>query len=201
MSGNFIITVGRQYGSGGREIGEKLAERLGYDYYDAVLLERASRGSGLSEEVITRYDEKIADKWFNASLGMVGVSEHHKLPLHLRAAFVQFEEIRKIGQRGRAVIVGRCADRILKERENLLTVFIHADMQPRIERVAARNDISEAEAKKRIRNTDKNRASYYSYYTDAEWGDAENYHLCIDSGIFGIDGAVSILESAVKARE
>ena len=147
MSKNLIITIGRQYGSGGREIGERLAERLGYDYYDTVLLEKASQGSGLSEDVIARYDERLTDKWMNASLGMSGATEHHKLPLPLRVAFGQFEEIRKIGKRGRAVIVGRCADQILKEQANVFSAFIYADMDLRIERVANRNHISVDEAK------------------------------------------------------
>ncbi|MCD8086024.1 MAG: cytidylate kinase-like family protein [Clostridiales bacterium] len=198
--GSLIITIGRQYGSGGREIGKRLAERLGYDYYDTVLLEKASQGSGLSEDVIARYDERLADKWMNASLGMSGATEHHKLPLPLRVAFGQFEEIRKIGKCGRAVIVGRCADQILKEQDNVFSAFIYADMALRIARVANRNHISEDEAKKRIRNTDKNRANYYSYYTDAEWGKTDHYHLCIDSGVFGIEGVVHILETAAQNR-
>ncbi|MCD8036261.1 MAG: cytidylate kinase-like family protein [Clostridiales bacterium] len=200
MSENLIIAIGRQYGSGGREIGEKLAERLGYEYYDTVLLEKAAQGSGLSADVIERYDEKLADKWMNASLGMSGAAEQHKLPIPLRAAFGQFEEIRKIGKNGRAVIVGRCADQVLKEQNNVLSVFIYANMDLRVSRVAYRNHITKEEAIKRIRNTDKNRANYYSYYTDAQWGKADNYHLCIDSGIFGINGTVNILEAAAESR-
>ncbi len=198
MCENYIITIGRQYGSGGREIGEKLAERLGYDYYDTLLLEKTAAASGLSEEMVARYDENLADKWMNASLGMVGATEQHKLPLPLRAAFGQFAEIQKIGKRGRAIIVGRCADRILKEQSNVLSVFIRADLKHRIARVVKRNDISEVEARKRIHNTDKNRAAYYNYYTDAEWGNPENYHLCIDSGKFGIDGTVKMVEACIR---
>lgn len=201
MGKNLIISIGRQYGSGGREIGKKLAERLEYNYYDTLLLENASKGSGLSEEVIAKYDEKLANKWFNASLGMVSASERHMLPVPLRTAIVQFEEIRKIGKQGRSVIVGRCADQILKEQDNVLSVFIHAEMEHRIRRVSERNHLSEAEAKKRIRNTDKERAAYYNYYTDKEWGKTETYHLCVDSGLFGIDGAVNILYEAVGACE
>lgn len=198
MYENYIITIGRQYGSGGREIGERLAERLGYDYYDTLLLENAAENSGLSEEMIARYDERLADKWLHASLGMAAVSDHHKLPLPLRAAFGQFAEIQKIGKRGRAVIVGRCAEQILKGQSNVLSVFVHADLEHRILRVAKRNNIPETEARKRIHNTDKNRAAYYNYYTDAEWGNPENYHLCIDSGAFGIDGAVKLVEACIK---
>lgn len=195
-----LITIGRQYGSGGREIGEKLAERLGYPYYDTLLLEKAAKDSGLSEHIIAKYDERLADKWLNLSLGMHGADDLHKLPVPLRAIIGQFEAIRKIGHQGSAVIVGRCADFILKENKNLLSIFIHAGMEHRIARVAARNDISEDEAKKRIRNTDKHRAAYYEYYTDAKWGKSETYHLCIDSGFWGIDGVVELLIACVQQR-
>lgn len=195
-----LVTIGRQYGSGGREIGEKLAERLGYPYYDTLLLEQAAKDSGLSEHIIARYDERLADKWLNLSIGMHGADELHKLPIPLRAGIGQFEAIRKIGQQGSAVIVGRCADYILKENKDLLSVFVHAGMEHRISRVAKRNNISEDEAKKRIRNTDRHRAAYYEYYTDAKWGKSENYHLCIDSGFWGIDGVVELLIACVQQR-
>lgn len=195
-----LITIGRQYGSGGREIGEKLAERLGYAYYDTLLLDRAAKDSGLSEHIISRYDEKLADKWLNLSLGIQGADDPHKLPVPLRAVIGQFEAIRKIGEKGSAVIVGRCADYVLKEKDNMLSVFIHAGLEQRIQRVAKRNSISEDEAKKRIRNTDKKRAAYYEYYTDSKWGESKNYHLCIDSGFWEIDGAVELLAACVQQR-
>lgn len=195
-----LITIGRQYGSGGREVGEKLAERLDYAYYDTILIDKAAKDSDLTESIVARYDEKLADKWMNISLGMQGANDLHKLPIPLRAVIGQFETIRKIGQQGSAVIVGRCADYVLKERKDVLSIFIHAGMDNRIERVAERNGISKDEARKRIRNTDKKRAAYYEYYTDLKWGDSENYHLCIDSGFWGIDNTVNLLISCIQQR-
>ena len=196
--GNKIITIGRQYGSGGREIGEKLAERLGYTYYDTLLLEKTASHSYISQSVLERYDERLADKWLNLALnsGTLGMDQ---LPIPIRAVVSQFETIRKIGQTESAVIVGRCADYVLREQNNVLSVFIHAEMESRISRVAERNQVCEAEAKKLIQNTDRHRAAYYEYYTDKRWGASESYHLCIDSGLFGIDGAVSVLQNCLQS--
>ena len=192
-----IITIGRQYGSGGREIGEKLAELLGYSYYDTLLIEKTAQESGLSKSIVERYDERLADKWMNLSLAST-TGDVKQLPVPLKSVLSQFEAIYRIGQAGAAVIVGRCADYVLQDQKNVLSVFIHSDMKHRIARVAARNSISENEAKKRIRNTDKQRASYYNYYTDQQWGEADSYNLCLDSGLFGIDGAVALLQSCVQ---
>lgn len=194
---NMIITIGRQYGSGGREIGEKLAEWLGYTYYDTLLLEKMAQHGGMSQSVLERYDERLADKWLNLAL-YNGAKETEQLPVSIRAVISQFETIRKIGQTASAVIVGRCADYVLREQRNLLSVFVHAEMEHRVARVAARNQISEAEAKKRIQNTDRHRAAYYEYHTDKRWGASDSYHLCIDSGLFGIDGAVSVLQNCLQ---
>lgn len=196
-----VITIGRQYGSGGREIGEKLAEKLGYTYYDTLLLENAAKDSGLTKNIIARYDEKLADKWLNISLGMQGNDDIQKLPVPLRAVIGQFEAIRKIGEKGSAVIVGRCADHVLREDKNVLSVFVYAEIEQRITRVAKRNHISREEAKKRIRNTDKKRAAYYEYYTDKKWGKNESYHLCIDSGFLGIEGTVEVLNTCIQQLE
>ncbi|MFR3483212.1 MAG: AAA family ATPase [Clostridia bacterium] len=191
-----IITIGRQYGSGGREIGEKLAELLGYSYYDTLLIEKTAQESGLSKSIVERYDERLADKWMNLSLAST-TGDVKQLPVPLKSVLSQFEAIYRIGQAGAAVIVGRCALCAARPK-NVLSVFIHSDMKHRIARVAARNSISENEAKKRIRNTDKQRASYYNYYTDQQWGEADSYNLCLDSGLFGIDGAVALLQSCVQ---
>ena len=189
---NMIITIGRQYGSGGREIGEKLAGKLGYAYYDALILEKASKESGITQSVMERYDEQLADKWLNPMV--TNYMTRDNLPLPIRAALSQFEFIRQIGEKGAAVIVGRCADYILRNQENVLTVFVHADHERRVARVAGRNNINISEAETRIRNTDKHRASYYNYYAEKKWGAAATYQLCLDSGALGIDGVVDLLQ-------
>lgn len=190
-----IITIGRQYGSGGREIGEKLAERLGYAYYDTLLLEEASKKSGITQAILERYDEQLADKWLNPMI--TGGMDKDNLLLPVKAALSQFEVIRQIGEKGAAVIVGRCADYVLREQKNVLSVFVHAGFEHRIVRVAARNHISDRDAEKRIRNTDKHRAAYYNCYADKKWGAATTYQICLDSGELGIDGAVELLRFCV----
>ena len=195
---NMIITIGRQYGSGGREIGEKLAGELGFDYYDTMILEKSSEGSGLSQRIIEEYDERLTNKWLNLAI-TGGAQDVNHLPLPLRVILSQFEVIEKIGKKGSAVIVGRCADYVLHEQKNVFSVFVHAETGRRIARVAERNHISMEEAKKRIRNTDKQRASYYNYYTDKKWGVSDSYNICIDSGLFGIDGAVALLKNCVQS--
>ena len=192
---NMIVTIGRQYGSGGREIGEKLAQRLGYAYYDTLILEEASEKSGITPVVIKRYDEQLADKWLNPMIS--GGMSQDELLLQVKATLAQFEVIRRIGEKGAAVIVGRCADYVLREQENVLSVFVHAPQAQRAARVAARNGISVKEAETRIRNTDKHRAAYYNCYAEKKWGAATTYQLCLDSGAIGINGAVDLLEFCV----
>ncbi|MCD8012483.1 MAG: cytidylate kinase-like family protein [Lachnospiraceae bacterium] len=199
MKNNMVITIGRQYGSGGREIGEKLAERLGYAYYDTQILEKAADESHLTESIMKRYDEKMKDGWLSTSSWMSGNTDIHHLPVPLKAVVGQFEAIRKIGRKGSAVIVGRCADYALKDQENVFSVFVHADMEQRIARVSKRNHIDESDAQKRIRGIDKERASYYNYYTEKEWGACASYNLSIDSGVLGIEGAVEIIVNCLQS--
>lgn len=197
---NIIITIGRQYGSGGREIGEKLANKLGFFFYDTLLLEKVAKDSGLSDEAISKYDERLADKWLSLNLGMSNTADIHRFPIPLKVTIGQFEAIRKIGRTESAVIVGRCADYVLKEQNNVLSTFIYADINKRIERVSKRNNISLSEAQKRIKNTDRERAAFYNYYTDNNWGMHTNYNITIDSGIFGIEGTAEILACCIKEK-
>ena len=171
---------------------------MGFDYYDTMLLEKSSEGSGLSQRIIEEYDERLTNKWLNLAI-TGGAQDVNHLPLPLRVILSQFEVIEKIGKKGSAVIVGRCADYVLHEQKNVFSVFVHAETGRRIARVAERNHISMEEAKKRIRNTDKQRASYYNYYTDKKWGVSDSYNICIDSGLFGIDGAVALLKNCVQS--
>lgn len=192
---DIIVTIGRQYGSGGREIGEKLAERLSVPYYDTLLLEKAAENSGLTKTALASYDEQMADKWVHRA-GHGGSAD--QLPISMRAALAQFEAIHKIAEKGSAVIIGRCADYVLRERDHVLSVFVHAEKEQRIARVAERNSISRSEAEKRIKNTDKHRASYYNFYTDKEWGVSDSYDLCVDSSRFGIENTVEMLLESIQ---
>lgn len=191
-----IITIGRQYGSGGREIGEQLAKELGISCYDTSLITQVAQKSGLCEKVINEYDEtatgSILYSIYAMTLSNAG-GNIDQMPVNARVFFAQFEAIKDIASKESAVIVGRCADYVLRDWENVFNVFITSDLEKRIARVAQRNNINENEASRRIAKKDKHRASYYNYYTNQKWGMASNYHCCLDSGIYGIEGTVKIL--------
>lgn len=193
---NKTITIGRQFGSGGREIGEKLAEKLGIPYYDKELLERAAKKSGLCEEIIGKYDEtgmnsllySLAMNPLGGLQGNTGVK-----PISVAAQMAVKKQIQELADAGAAVFVGRCADSILNDRADVLNVFICAKMEDRILRIMERRSVAREEAVSLIAKTDKARASYYNYYTEQKWGDAKNYHICLDSSRFGIEGTVNVL--------
>ena len=183
-----IITIGRQYGSAGHSIGKILADDLGIKYYDKELLERAAKDSGLCQELFENHDEKPTNS-FLYSLVMDKVF------------LAQFDAIKKISQDGPCVIVGRCADYALEENPNVLSIFIKADMQDRIRRIAKLYDLSDAKAKDKITKIDKQRASYYNYYTSKRWGEVDSYDLCLNSSVFGIDGTVDMIKQAIEVKE
>lgn len=198
-----IITIGRQFGSGGREIGGKLAQMLGIGYYDKALIEEAAKTHGLNQTVVETYDEKPAGR-FAFAMDVLGMGYAAKtpsdMPIGMQVAFAQFTAIREVAARGDCVIIGRCADFVLSEDEHVLHVFVHASDETRIARVMQRYNLSEDEARRALRSVDKRRASYYNYYTDQAWGDMRNYHLTIDSGDLGIDGSVELIARYVELR-
>ena len=161
MDLNMIITIGRQYGSGGREIGEKLAKRMNVPYYDKELLTEAARESGLSEELFLQSDEKPTNSLLYA-LAM-GNSYANRPPLNHTIFMAQFETIKKIAQNGPCVIVGRCADYSLRHMKNMVSVFVHASMEYRMERAINQYHVPEKQAKGVLARTDKQRASYYNF--------------------------------------
>lgn len=192
-----IYTIGRQYGSGGREIGMKLAERLGVKCYDRELLERASKESGLCQELFENHDEKPTNS-FLYSLVMdtysMGYSSHYlDMPINQKVFLAQFDAIKKLAAEGPCVIVGRCADYALEELDNCVNVFIAADVESRAKRISKLHNLSISKATDMVLKTDKRRASYYNYYSNKKWGDVHSYHLCIDSAQVGIDGAVDLI--------
>lgn len=206
MSIQTIITIGRQFGSAGREIGETLANDLGIKCYDKELLDRAAKDSGLCQELFENHDEKPTNS-FLYSLVMDTYSFGYSsatfadMPINQKVFLAQYDSIKKIAEEGPCVLVGRCADYALADFPNVLTVFIHADLQSRIRRIAKRYDLTDAKAKERILKTDKRRASYYNYYTSKKWGDAMSYNLCLDSGVLGIDGCVKLIKRAIAIKE
>ena len=187
MANNTIITIARQYGSGGHDIGEKLAEELKIPFYDKELLERAAKDSGFCQEIFENYDEKPTNS-FLYSLVMDTYSMGHstaafaEMPLNHKIFLAQFNAIKDIAKEGPCVIVGRCADYALADFPNVVNVYLYADMQSRIARIARRHDVTDAKAKDLIQKTDKGRASYYNYYTNKKWGEATGYDLCLNTG-------------------
>lgn len=192
---NFVITIGRQYGSGGRFIAKKLAEELNIGYYDNELLAKAAMESGLSQSVIESYDEK-KDGFFS---GVVPSTFSVDLSLGQKVFLSQFEAIKKLADTQSCVIVGRCADYVLDGRKNVVNVFIDAPLDSRIERVVKYYNVPQNKAKDTIVKMDKKRANYYNFYSDKKWGKADSYDLCINSNV-GIDEAVSIIKSFVETK-
>ena len=199
-----VITVGRQYGSGGREIGTMLAEKLGIAYYDDMLLKEAAKESGLCEDLFHSFDERprsflysIAMDPYSFSMNSVTARGNIEQQVYLAT----YDTIKKLADKGPCVLIGRCADYALKDRDDVINIFITAPLENRIERVARRNDISLEEAKDRIKKTDKSRASYYNYYSSKDWGEAKSYDLCIDSSLLGIEGTVALLEQMIRLKD
>lgn len=207
---NTIITIGRQYGSGGREIGKKLAERLNIPYYDRELLSRAAKESGFCEEMIENHDERPTNSFlYNLVMDTYSfgynTSSFVDMPISHKIFLAQFDTIKKIANEGGCVIVGRCADYALADYPNCVNVFIHADESHRVKRIMERNNISESKAKDEISKKDKQRQSYYNYYSSKKWGRSDTYDLSINSAKLGIDGTVNLLaqyvEDVEKARQ
>ena len=200
-----IITIGRQYGSGGLEIGQKLAEELGVNLYDKEMLKRAAKESGLCEELFEAHDEKSTNSFLYSlvmdtySLGY-SATGYVDMPINHKVFLAQFDTIKKIADEGPCVMVGRCADYALEDYKNVINVFIYANMEQRIRRIAQKYDLTDAKAKDVIQKADKKRASYYNYYTNKEWGDAKGYDLCLNSGKLGIYGTVKAIMEYIKIR-
>ncbi|MDE6302426.1 MAG: cytidylate kinase-like family protein [Clostridia bacterium] len=199
---NTVITISRQFGSGGRLIGKLLAERLGIPFYDKEIIEHASQNSGLAEEFIKENEQKrkgiSSYAIYATAWGGKAWNNFDNLEAQIYAAEAQ--AINDFAKHGACVIVGRCADYVLKKRDNCLNVFIHADMDSRVKRVMEVYGDADSvkKAEKLIRDTDKLRARHYRYYTDTEWGNSDNYHLCVNSAAFGVDRCVEMLISAYQ---
>ena len=192
-----VITIGRQFGSGGRAIGRLVAEKLGIPFYDKEIIKHIAQESGLSHEILDDYDEKPTNSFlYSLSLGaytygnsITGIPE---MPMSDKIFVIQSDVIKKLASEGPCVIVGRCAESVLKDEFDFLSVFIHTDFDSRIQRVSEYDKISHDEAAERIRKTDKKRASYHNFYSELKWGAATSYDLCINSKI-GIENAAQLI--------
>ena len=206
MNEKYVINIGRQLGSGGKEIGEKLAERLQIDFYDKELINLASEESGLCKEFFEKADEK-------ASQGRIGGLFGMRFPFISEGAMpgtnclsndalfkVQSDVIRRLASEKSCLFVGRCADYILREHTRCVNVFISASKKDRISRLRRMHDISEETAESMIEKADKKRSEYYNYYSYKTWGAAATYHLCIDSSSLGVDGTVEFVKEFVVKK-
>ncbi len=201
-----IITIGREFGSAGREIGYKVAHDFGIKLYDKEMLGRAAKESGICEELFEAHDEKPTNSFLYSlvmdtySLGYSG-GNYTDMPINHKVFLAQFDAIKKIADEGPCILVGRCADYALEEYDNVLSVFIHAKMEARIRRIARIYDLTDAKAKDLIQKTDKRRSSYYNYYTNKRWSDAESYDVCLDSSVLGIEGTAEAIKQLVALKE
>ena len=187
-----VITISREYGSGGRTIGEKLAKELGIPFYNKELILMAAKESGLSEEYIKK-TEQMKSTSFLYGLYMGAQA----LPMNDQIFLVQSKIIREIAEEGPCVIVGRCADYILRERDDMLNVFIHAPLAFRAERAKKVYEKEASNMEDFVKKQDKKRASFYNYFSQNKWGDARHYHLAINSE-YGVDFAVEVLKHAAQ---
>lgn len=201
----YIITIGRQFGSGGRSIGQKIAEKLNINFYDKELISIAAKESGTDPEIFKDVDEKAANSLlYSLSTGMYGFgsgfSAMGDLPVNDKLYLLQHKIIKEIAEKESCVIVGRCADYVLRENPDCVNIFIYADMAFRKEQSVKKHGIDEARAEHIINKTDKSRANYYSFYSGQKWGMAENYDLCINSSKLSEDKIVDLIIDYIKSR-
>lgn len=206
MNGNLVITIGRQCGSGGKVIGQKLADELGVKCYDKELLSLAAKNSGLCEELFETHDEKPTSSFLYSlvmdtySMGY-NSSAYMDMPINHKIFLAQFDTIKKLADEESCVIVGRCADYALADYPNVVSVFITADEADRLERLQKLYKVDEAKAKDIMIKTDKKRSSYYNYYSSKKWGDAKSYDLCVNRSAIGVDGAVKLIRAFADLKK
>ena len=204
MGNNVVITIGREFGSGGREIGKKVADRLGIKFYDKELLQEAAKESCFCREIFeNQYEMRTNSFLYSLVMDTYSVSGYSAapfldMPLNHKVFLAQFETIKKIAEKESCVIVGRCADYALSDNPDCINIFIHADLDVRIKNVSRNLNITENKARDIINKTDKQRASYYNYYTSKKWGDSKSYNLSLDAGKLGTDNCVEMI---LKFRE
>lgn len=203
-----IITIGRELGSGGRTIGKMVANKLGIAYYDRELIDAAAQKSGLSAEYVETAEQKVTNSLlYNLAMGTsygYGILKNantQTLPLSEQVYIAQKDIITSFANKGRCVIVGRCADQILSDRNDVLRVFIYADPQKRAQRGIKEYGMDEASALKEIKRSDKERSRHYNSFTEKVWGDRHNYDLLLNSGVIGFDNCVKIICSAAEETE
>lgn len=201
MKENLIITVSRQYGSGGREIGRKLAQRLGIPYYDKELISLAAQRSGYSPALFEEADQSAGNSMIFSLMRAGSMAGSYELPLHDKIYLIQSGVIQQVAKKGSCVIVGRCADYVLQDKFPCVNIFIHSSLPRRMDRGVKVYGISPDTVQSVLLRTDKRREAYYNYYTGRKFGDARNYTLTLDSLGVGIENAVRVLADYVEHWE
>ncbi len=203
---NTVVTIGRQYGSAGREIGKKVAEYFDIQYYDKELLTRAAKESGFCEEMIQNHDERPTNSFlYNLVMDTYSFGYNNSsfvdMPISHKVFLAQFDTIKKIADEGPCVIVGRCADYALADRNNVVDIFIYGNEECKIRRIMEKYDLTENKARDMIIKKDKQRQSYYNYYSSKKWGRADSYDLCINSSVLGVEGTVKLITQYIEDFE
>lgn len=203
---NTVITIGRQFGSAGREIGEKVADYFGIKCYDKELLTRAAKESGFCEEMIQCHDERPTNSFlYNLVMDTYSfgynTSSFMDMPISHKVFLAQFDTIKNIAKEGPCIIVGRCADYALHDFDNVLHFFIYGNEDCKVKRIMEKYDLTEDKARDMIIKKDKQRQSYYNYYSSKKWGRADSYDFCLNSSVLGVDGTVKLIIQAVEDFE
>lgn len=199
------ITISRQFGSGGKEIGRALAKRLGIDFYDKELISLAAKESGIDPKVFDSADEKATNSLlYSLSMGLYsfgnGFSSMGDLPVNDQLYILQHKIIRQLANEKPCLFVGRCADHVLKDNPNCVNIFLYADLEHRVKRTIERNDVDPARAEQAVNKADKTRANYYSFYSGKKWGKPENYDLCLNTSNLTTDQCVDIIINFLNIR-
>jgi cytidylate kinase len=201
---DFTLTISREYGSGGRQVGEKLAEALGIGFYDKSIIKMAAEKSGLSPDYIEKSEESIPNTFlFNlkhSAFSNFDSVSFYETPTSDKMFLAQSSVIKEIAARESCVIVGRCADYILRDQPGTVRVFIHADTAERTTRAVESYNLPGENAAASIKRIDKNRSNYYKYYTNRLWGDFRNYDLAVNTSFTGIEGAAEVIKTLLSTR-
>lgn len=194
-----VYTIGREFGSMGQLVGEKLAERLGVKCYDKELLQQAAKESGFCEEIFENHDEKPTNSFLYSlvmdtySAGNYSAAPFLDMPLNHKVFLAQFDTIKNLAEKESCVIVGRCADYALANNPDVMNIFVRAELEDRVKLISKRMDVTENKAKDIVIKNDKQRASYYNYYTSKKWGDTSSYDLTINTSKISVDNAVDLI--------
>ena len=204
MDKKIIITIARQYGSGGREIGELVAKKLGIPIYDKELITEAATRGSLDESITKLADESSANSLlYTLAMGsnVLGTTMHfgYKMPLNDKLFILQSEVIKEYAAENSGIFIGRCADYVLREEANILRIFVYGDLPKREARIAQRHpELKSSQIIDVINKTDKRRSSYYNFYTGNKWGRYDNYDIAINSSTLGIEGSADLIISCVE---